>query len=215
VYNFGLFIFSISSLAAGFSPNYITLIAFRAAQGLGAAAFLPAGIMLLGKTYRPGPRKNYVFSLYGAASPITFFAGILAGGIAAEKGVWRAYFWFGSLASFVGSLIGWFAIPRDRGDKEAKMDWWGLVTLTPGLFLVVFAITQSSVASRGWATPYIYVSAVLGSISLGAGIYVEGYVSSAPFIPGEILRAKNMKRMLFCLALSYGVFGIFLFYSNF
>jgi MFS family permease len=215
IFNLGFTFFAFSSLLAGFSPNYLSLIAFRALQGLGAAAFLPAGITLMGKIYRPGPRKNFVFSLYGAVSPISFFLGILGGGIAAEKGVWRWYFWFGSITSFLGSLVGWLAIPKDNGEKEAKMDWWGLGTLTPGILLLVFAVTQSSVAGKGWGTPYIYVSAALAVVLLAAGVYVEGYVSLSPFIPGEVLKAPNMKSMLFCLALSYGVFGVFLFYSNF
>jgi len=44
----GLAWFLIWSLIAGFSKNYIMLIFCRALQGFGPAAFLPAGIMLLG-----------------------------------------------------------------------------------------------------------------------------------------------------------------------
>lgn len=50
------------SLIAGFSTNDIMLNFCRALQGLGPAAFLPAGVMILGSIYRPGPRKNIVFS---------------------------------------------------------------------------------------------------------------------------------------------------------
>jgi MFS family permease len=65
LFTFGLTWYFIWSLIGGFSQNYIMLITCRALQGIGAAAFLPSAIMLLGKIYRPGPRKNLIFSLYG------------------------------------------------------------------------------------------------------------------------------------------------------
>ena len=69
VYLGGLAWFAIWSLIAGFSRNSLMLDFCRALQGLGPAAFLPSGVMLLGSVYRPGPRKNLVFSLYGGKSP--------------------------------------------------------------------------------------------------------------------------------------------------
>ncbi|CAI4216122.1 unnamed protein product [Parascedosporium putredinis] len=141
VFNAGMLWFSVWSLVAGFAPNYISFIFFRAMQGLGASAFLPTGIMLLGKVYRPGPRKNFVFSVYGAVAPLGFFLGLLI----------------------------------------ARMDWWGTATICPGLILVVFAITQSSGAPKGWSTPYIIVTMVLGVLFLAAGAYVERNLSADPF----------------------------------
>lgn len=84
LFTFGLTWFFIWSLIGGFSQNYTMLILCRALQGIGAAAFLPSGIMLLGKIYRPGPRKNLIFSLYGASSPLGFFSGIFFGGLSGE-----------------------------------------------------------------------------------------------------------------------------------
>ncbi|KAL5351042.1 hypothetical protein ACLOAV_004616 [Pseudogymnoascus australis] len=65
------------SIVCGFSQNPIMLIVCRALQGIGSSAFLPAGLALLGCTYRPGPRKNLIFSIYGAFACIGFYFGIL------------------------------------------------------------------------------------------------------------------------------------------
>jgi MFS family permease len=48
VFNAGLIWLLIWSIIAGFSKNHVMLILCRALQGLGPAAFLPSGIMLLG-----------------------------------------------------------------------------------------------------------------------------------------------------------------------
>jgi len=81
VYLSGLAWFALWSLIAGFSQSNLMLIFCRALQGLGPAAFLPSGLMLISSTYRPGPRKNLVFSIYGGAAPLGFFTGIFAGGL--------------------------------------------------------------------------------------------------------------------------------------
>jgi len=64
---------TIWSLVAGFSTNEVMLNFCRALQGLGPGAFLPASVMILGSIYRPGPRKNLIFSIYGACAPMGFF----------------------------------------------------------------------------------------------------------------------------------------------
>jgi MFS family permease len=68
VYVAGMIWLTIWSLIAGFSTNEIMLNFCRAFQGLGPAAFLPSSIMILGSVYRPGPRKNLVFSIYGCSA---------------------------------------------------------------------------------------------------------------------------------------------------
>lgn len=88
VYVAGLVWLTIWSLIAGFSTNEIMLNFCRALQGLGPAAFLPSSVMVLGSIYRPGPRKNLVFSIYGACAPFGFFAGIFFAGLTAEYTTW-------------------------------------------------------------------------------------------------------------------------------
>jgi MFS family permease len=80
VYVSGFVWLCVWSLIAGFSQNELMLDFCRAIQGFGPAAYLPASFMLLGSTYRPGPRKNIIFSIYGAAAPFGFYIGIFFAG---------------------------------------------------------------------------------------------------------------------------------------
>lgn len=175
VFTVGLAWFVVWSLIAGFSRNYIMIIFCRALQGFGPAAFMPSGIMLLGSIYRPGPRKNLVFSMYGAFAPVGFFAGIFFAGIAAQLLTWKWYFYFGTIILGIVAASSFLCIPRDTMDYHKvtpKMDWWGTCTIVPGLVLLVFAITDGSHAPNGWATPYIPVTFALGWIFVGAFIYL-------------------------------------------
>ena len=98
---------------------------------------------------------------------------------------------------------------------EIKMDWLGVLTTVPGLVLVVFAITGSTHAFKGWRTPYIYLTFALGVIFLCGAIYVEGWIAEMPLLPFDLFEVKYMKPLVVVLCLSYGVFGIYLFYASF
>jgi MFS family permease len=74
VYVAGMAWLVVWSLIAGFSTNQAMLNFCRALQGLGPAAFLPSSVMILGSIYRPGPRKNLVFSMYGGCAPAGFLS---------------------------------------------------------------------------------------------------------------------------------------------
>ncbi|CAM1509495.1 Fc.00g032340.m01.CDS01 [Cosmosporella sp. VM-42] len=218
LFNGGMAWFFVWSLIAGFSQNYLMLIFCRALQGLGSAAFLPGGVMLLGKLYRPGPRKNLVFALYGAFAPLGFFVGILMGGVAGQFLNWRWYFFLGTILLGVVAMASFLAIPCDRHDKrpgDIRMDWLGVATIVPGLLLVVYAITDSSQAPKGWASPQIIVTLVLGVVFLVTAWYVEARVACQPLLPADLFAPKYMKPFVVALFLSYGTFGLFLFYSSF
>ncbi|EXJ56641.1 hypothetical protein A1O7_06985 [Cladophialophora yegresii CBS 114405] len=217
VFVMGLAWHFIWSLAAGFSQNYVTLIVCRALQGLGPAAYLPSGIMLLGRTYRPGPRKNLVFSLYGSFSPLGFFLGIFAGGASGQSLTWRWYFWIGAILLFLATVLAYMAVPTNHSDarnSNIKMDWWGASVVVPGLLLVVFALTDSSHTSDGWATPYVGITMAAGVICLGVAVYIEGWVAEHPLLPFDLFKVRHMKPLSVSLLLSYGVFGIYLFYTS-
>ncbi|KAF2201597.1 membrane transporter [Delitschia confertaspora ATCC 74209] len=214
----GLAWFVLWSLIAGFSQSYIMLIVCRALQGFGPAAFLPAGIMILGSTYRPGPRKNFVFSLYGAFAPMGFFAGIFFAGLSAQLVTWRWYFFIGTIMLAVTAVTSYFFVPRDREEKkglEIKMDWWGTITIVPALILIVFAFTDGAHAPNGWATPYIPITLAIGVVLLAITVYIEGWVAEQPLLPFDMFKVQGMGPMSIALFFDYGVFGIYLFYASF
>jgi MFS family permease len=219
VFNFGLVWFFVWSLVAGFSTNYQMLIAARALGGLGPAAFLPTSIMLIGKIYRPGPRKNVVFGLWSAFAPVGFYIGIIIGGATTQLLTWRVYFWIGAGIMAAVSAAAFMTVPNDmaatrKENAHITMDWWGVATIVPGLVMLTFAITDGAHAENGFATPYIIATCVCGVVFLAAAVYVEGWVAKQPLLPFDLFEAKYMKRLTVGLFFIYGIFGIFLFYAS-
>ena len=217
VYMSGLAWFIIWSLIPGFSRTELMLDFCRALQGLGSAAFLPSGVMLIGSMYRPGPRKNLLFSMYGAAAPLGFFIGVFFAGLVGQFSRFGWYFWIGTLLSFSTLVPAYLCIPNDMAERRAigvKMDWWGTLLSVCGLILVVFATTDASHAPDEWRTPYIYVLLIVGALLLGLAFYIEGWIAENPLLPFDLFRVPHLSALFVALFFSYGVLGIFLLYST-
>ncbi|KAF5685595.1 multidrug resistance [Fusarium circinatum] len=218
VFMWGLVWLLIWSVVAGFSMNPLMLDLCRALQGLGAAAFLPTGVMLMGSLYRPGPRKNLVFAVYGTSAVFGFFGGILMAGIVGQFTRWGFYFWIGAILTAITLLTSILSIPRphseDQTPNKVAMDYPGAITIVSGLTLVVFSILQSAHAPSGWRTPYIPICFGLGVLSLLAAVYVETRVATHPLVPASIFTTPCMSPLLLALFLLYGTWGIFSVYGT-
>ncbi|SMR43271.1 unnamed protein product [Zymoseptoria tritici ST99CH_1E4] len=217
IYIAGITWFAVLSLIIGFSTNYTMLVVLRAFQGLGPAAYLPAGLQLLGSTYRPGPRKNFVFFIYGAMASFGFFVGVFFAGISGQYLTWRWYFWLGAIFVSIVAVVSVFSIPSDvaaHRDNGIVMDWWGSAAIVLGLILVVYAITDSSHAEDGWRTPYILVTFVLGWMLLGVAFYIEGWVAAQPLLPFSMFKVRGMLPFTIGLFFAYGPLGIYLLYAT-
>ncbi|KAI5918970.1 membrane transporter [Camillea tinctor] len=216
VYIGGISWLMIWSLIAGFSRNLPMILATRALQGVGAAAFMPAGTTLLGTTYRPGPRKNIVFSLYGGCAPLGFYSGILIAGLCGQFLYWGWFFWIASILLAALCILTFLCIPREfkHGDLSS-MDWLGCITILSSLSLITYSITDSSHVEGEWASPQILVTFILGVIILGAFIYIEGWVAKDPLLPFSLFSIKYLGPLFIALFFAYGSFGIYLFYASF
>ncbi|EHA17690.1 hypothetical protein ASPNIDRAFT_195344 [Aspergillus niger ATCC 1015] len=218
------------SLIAGFSASPVMLDICRALQGLGAAAFLPTGahstgpglgaaaflptgVMIIGSLYRPGPRKNLVFAIYGTAGVLGFFGGIAIAGIVGQFLHWSYYFWIGAALAAITLIASICAMPystlANDSRKKVKMDYLGAICIVCGLVLTIFAITQSAHAPSGWKTPYVLVIFLLGIMFLAGTWYVEKNVVSDPLLPASLFSVKSMTPLLIALLLLYGTWGIF------
>ncbi|ESZ96569.1 hypothetical protein SBOR_3071 [Sclerotinia borealis F-4128] len=216
VYIAGLAWLTLWSIVAGFSKDQYMLDICRALEGLGPAAFMPSGMMLLGQTYRPGPRKNLVFSIYGACGAAGFFIGIFFAGLSAQYATWAWYFWVGAILSFISVATAMICIPSEKDRRDGlQMDWLGSALLATSFILFVFALTDSAYAPNGFKTSYIIITLVSGIILFAVAMYVERYVASQPLLPSSLFAVPGMKPLCIALFFTYGSLGVFLLYATF
>lgn len=233
IYLYGFVWLAVWSAITGFSNNEVMMTISRIMQGIGASAILPSGLMLMGATYRPGPRKNMAFCIFGACGPFGFFLGIFVAGIAGFTTQWRYYFWVAGALSACTTIVAfyslpnielprrqhdvWYSTPRrhvlDEG-KAIQMDWAGGLLLGISISLILFSLIGSSQAPQGWKTPYIYACFTLGLVLMLVAICVEKYIATCPLIPHSFVAKAQIPALLTSLFLFYGCLGIFLLHAS-
>lgn len=140
--------FSISSLMTGlsvYSDSFIFYSICRGLQGIACAMLVPCALAILGSIYKEGPRKNLVFSLYAAGSPVGFTLGSVFSAPLTQLAWWPWMFFLAAILCFGLGVVSFFAIPKlpssnnqNNGIEEVRrvaFDWIGALTGLAGLVL--------------------------------------------------------------------------------
>src|SRR5437588_6852637 len=89
VFQSGLVLFALASLAGGFAQSESWLIAARAVQGLGAAILSPAALSIVTNTFTEGADRNRALGVWGAVAGSGGAAGVLLGGVLTDSLGWQ------------------------------------------------------------------------------------------------------------------------------
>ncbi|QLG70987.1 hypothetical protein HG535_0B00240 [Zygotorulaspora mrakii] len=214
---FGFLWYALWSLLAGFSvySNQVFFDCCRAFQGIGPALVLPNAIAILGRTYKPGKRKNMAFSMFGACAPNGFTLGAVFSSILAQMAWWPWAFWIFSIVCFFLAVAGLWVIPHaDMPNLDASHSIWQRVDLAgslsgmTGLILFNFAWNQGPVV--GWETPYTYALLIVGVAFLCLFVFIE-LRAKFPLLPFKAL-STDAAFVLACISAGWSSFGIWIYY---
>ncbi len=176
----GLGVFMVGSLVAGLAPNFWTLVAGRAIQGLGMGTVMPLAQTIIGDIIPPRHRGKYQ-GLMGAVFGVTMVAGPLAGGFITDHFGWRWLFWstipVGVAATAV--VTRFLHVPHER--RDAQIDVAGILTLTPALVTTLLATSWGG-TTYAWSSPVIIGLYAVGAVLLTAFVLVERRAAE-PIIP--------------------------------
>jgi EmrB/QacA subfamily drug resistance transporter len=186
----GLLVFSASSLLCGLAWSEASLIAFRALQGLGGALLAPAALSLLVTTFAEGRERNLALGIYGAASGSGAAVGVLLGGLLTSYLNWSWIFFINVPVGIAAALLAPVLLRESRPDLGHRhFDLGGAATVTSGLMLFVYALTQGT--NHGWVTGET-LSLLAASIALiGAFLVIESR-SPWPLLPLRIFRSRGL-----------------------
>ena len=140
----GVAVFAAASALCGLAPNVETLVAARAAQGVGGALLTPASLAILQASFAAGDRGRAI----GAWSGLTGVAGAIGpfvGGWLVEVASWRWVFLINLPLALVVVLVAVRHVPQTRNPAAAKhLDTVGSVLLAVGLGSLTFGLTAWS-----------------------------------------------------------------------
>ncbi|MFI9200699.1 DHA2 family efflux MFS transporter permease subunit [Streptomyces sp. NPDC053048] len=214
----GLAVFTLASAGCGLAGSAAVLVAGRLAQGAGAALLVPASLALLRVTYPDPAVRARAVAVWGAVASTAFGAGPVVGGLLVAGPGWRTAFWLnvpvGALAVLL--TVRHVPAPAGRARSGGRTDPAGQVLCVVGLVAVAGALNEAG--ARGWTSPPVLASAVLGAVALVVFVAVERRLERAvvlrpggrrPLLPPSLFgrRAFSVTAAV-GLLISFGYYGM-------
>jgi EmrB/QacA subfamily drug resistance transporter len=198
----GLALFALASLAGGLAQGEATLVAARAAQGLGGAVVAPASLSILTTSFAEGPDRNRALGLWGAMGAVGGASGAVLGGVLTEALSWRWILIINlpiGLAGAVAALRVVRGTGRDRGAAR-DFDLAGALSGTAGLVALTYGIVGTE--QHGWGSARTLITLALGALLLGVFVLIEGRLATRPLMPLRLFSSRLLSGanvVVFCL----------------
>lgn len=186
----GLGVFTGASLAAALSRTDQLLIAMRGLQGVGAAIILPAALSIVMNMFEEGAERNKALGLWGGIGASGATVGLISGGLLTRFAGWEYIFYLNLPIGLAMMALVPRVVPDSRlQTARRKYDAFGAATVTGGLLLLVYAI--SNAPQVGWGSGRTVGLLAVGAALLAAFVVIETRVE-APLLPLRIFALKTV-----------------------
>ena len=206
----GLTGFAIASAVGGASVNFTMLVIARAVQGAFGALLAPAVLALLTTTFTDSKERGKAFGIFGGIAGAGASIGLLLGGFLTEYASWRWTLYVNlalAAVAFAGAMV--FLPRHQRSAERERADTWGAVTITAGLFAVVYGFSNAD--QHGWSAPLTLICLAVGVVLLVTFVLIEQRVSN-PILPMRVVLDRNRGGAYLVMFLAgIGMFAVFLF----
>ena len=182
-------LFGIGSALCGLAWSAESLIVFRVLQGFGGGMIMPVGMALLAQTAGPS-RVGRVMSVIGVPMLLGPILGPVLGGVIVDSVSWRWIFYVNVPIACFALVLAAKLLQSDAGRADAgRLDWQGLVLLSPGLGLFVFGLSESE-SHGGFGDPVVWGPIVAG-VALVALFARHSLRASRPLIDVRLFRVRT------------------------
>src|SRR5947209_4408119 len=186
----GLAVFTAASLGASLARSEAVLIAMRAVQGLGAAAFLPGALSTVRNMFTEGAERNKALGIWGGLAALGATFGVVFGGVLTRFAGWQYIFLLNVPVGAVALVLMRRVVPETRVDTAGRRyDPLGAVTVTGAIVLLAYAIAQAP--RVGWGQPRTTAELTIGAALLAAFLMIESR-GEAPLMPLRIFRLQTL-----------------------
>jgi EmrB/QacA subfamily drug resistance transporter len=162
----GLLVFAAGSAAAALSGDAATLVACRAAMGVGAAFVMPATLSILTAVFSGAERAGAI-SAWSAVAGLGIVIGPTLGGLLLMRFYWGSVFWINVPLVAVAMLATWLAVPDLPGERVrgSRLDLLGGLLSSASLVAIVDAVIEGP--DRGWLSGRTTLEVTVGLVLLG------------------------------------------------
>jgi EmrB/QacA subfamily drug resistance transporter len=192
IFLIALFLFTGASMLCGLSQNLEQLVIFRVLQGAGGGLLTPVGMAMLYRTFPPEERIG--------VSRILMFATILGpalgpiiGGLLIEHLSWHWAFYVNVPVGGAALAVGYFFLDENKEAGAGGFDLTGFALAGTGFATFMFALSEGP--ARGWTSPLILSTGIVGAALLVTFVSVE-LRQTHPMIQLALLSNRLFRSML-------------------
>ncbi|MCU4184245.1 MFS transporter [Acidiferrimicrobium sp. IK] len=171
LFQIGLVIFGIGSLACSLAPNLGSLIAFRMLQAVGGSMLNPNSLSIITSVFTEPKERARAIGVWGGIFGISAASGPIIGGLLIDTIGWRALFWINIPVVVVASYLAARTVPESRAAKPRRLDPPGQLITIALLSSLTFAIIEGP--DHGWTSPLIAGLFAVAAVSMIALVTVE------------------------------------------
>jgi EmrB/QacA subfamily drug resistance transporter len=189
VFYVGVAVFTIASFLCGLAWSEGVLVGARAVQGIGAAIISPAALSIITTSFEEGPERNKALGIWGAIGGSGAAVGVLAGGLLTKYLGWEWIFFVNVPVGAIALALAPRYVRESRSDREHSHDIAGAVTITAGLALLVYGVSEAP--NHGWGSAWTLSRLVVATALLVAFLVVESRAKD-PLMPFRIFRVRTV-----------------------
>lgn len=184
----GAVVFGLASAACALSPDGRTLIASRAAQGVGEALASPAALSLIATHFPHGEERAKALGIWGGLAGLGSIAGVTLSGALVTWLGWPAIFWVNVPVVLAAVLLLPLVLGPEGVPRAGAADVPGALLLTAGSLVVLHTLT--SVPAAGSSPGGLALGLAVG-LALLLGFVLREKVAPRPLVPLSFFRHRT------------------------
>ncbi len=169
-YTLSLLLFTLGSALCGLAWNLPALVIFRIVQAIGGATLFPLAITLLYSEF-PIQQRGLASGILGISALMAPAIGPTLGGYLITYADWQLIFYINVPVGLVGVVMALVLLRELPSSGRASFDLPGFLLVASGLSLVLYALSNASLA--GWTSPVVLLTLGSGLLLLALFVLVE------------------------------------------
>jgi EmrB/QacA subfamily drug resistance transporter len=153
VFQVGLALFTIGSLACSLAPSLGWLIAFRAFQAVGGSMLNPVAMAIVTNTFTDRAERAKAIGVWGSVFGLSIALGPVIGGVLVDSVGWRGVFWVNIPVGIAAFVLAARYVPESRAAARRSLDPVGQFLVLLVLLTVSYGIIEGP--DLGWGSALI------------------------------------------------------------